>query len=103
MSDGDESIHAKEPLPAPSLTISHDGLPVHGYKPQTASNVDIVNRHKKHEEILLRLMDDYSKVATVDPRWLAIARTDMEKAFMALNRAIFRPERVKLSEDELYK
>ena len=32
----------------------------------------------------------------IDQRWLAIARTNIEQGFMALNRAIFRPERVEL-------
>jgi hypothetical protein len=34
-----------------------------------------------------------------DARWIAIARTHIEQGFMALNRAIFKPERVKLETD----
>jgi hypothetical protein len=35
-----------------------------------------------------------------DRRWAAIARTHIEEGFMSLNRAVFRPERVSLPEDE---
>ncbi len=32
--------------------------------------------------------------------WLAIARTQIEQGFMALNRAVFKPGRVRLAEDD---
>jgi len=35
-----------------------------------------------------------------DPRWLAIARTHFQEGFMALNRAVFQPTRIKLPEDD---
>jgi hypothetical protein len=35
-----------------------------------------------------------------DQRWLAIARTHFQEGFMALNRAVFQPQRIKLPEDE---
>jgi hypothetical protein len=34
-----------------------------------------------------------------DPRWLAVARTDFQRAYMALNRAVFQPQRIQLPED----
>jgi hypothetical protein len=39
------------------------------------------------------------KALNVDQRWLAIGRTHIEEAFMAINRAVFQPQRVKLPED----
>jgi hypothetical protein len=36
----------------------------------------------------------------VDRRWLSIAKTHFEQGFMALNRSIFKPQRIKLLEDE---
>jgi hypothetical protein len=32
----------------------------------------------------------------IDQRWLATGRTDIEKGFMAVNRAIFQPGRAQL-------
>ncbi len=32
----------------------------------------------------------------IDQRWLAIGRAHLEQAFMAINRAIFKPGRVEL-------
>lgn len=76
------------------------GLPVHGYKAQDQTAVAMVNINKQAEEGLLRMMDEYAGHPEVDKRWLAIARTNIEQGFMALNRSIFKPGRVALPEDE---
>lgn len=34
-----------------------------------------------------------------DQRWIAIARTHFQEGFMALNRAVFQPQRIELPED----
>lgn len=76
------------------------GLPVAGYKPtQPPEAIAAVNRNKHIEEMILRDMDELAQQAKggsplADPRWLAIARTKIEEAFMAYNRAIFQPGRV---------
>lgn len=75
----------------------HEGLPVAGYQPQTEERVELVNKHKDLEERLLRHLEVLS--GTVEPRWAAIAKNHFEQGFMALNRAVFRPSRVKLPED----
>jgi len=77
-----------------------NGLPVAGYKAQSQNNVIAVNANKITEEKILRLMDRMKDDPEVDQRWLAIARTDLEKGFMALNRSIFKPGRVRLSIDD---
>lgn len=77
----------------------HEGLPVAGYRPQSTGAVQYVNGNKQDEERILRKMDDLRDNGEVDQRWLAIARTQMEQAFMAFNRAIFKPDRVGLPED----
>lgn len=76
------------------MSEQHQGLPVSGYKAQSTEKVDLVNRNKHLEEITLRIIDELSKDPEIDARWLAIARTDIEKGFMALNRSIFKPERI---------
>lgn len=78
----------------------HQGLPVSGYKAQSDFKVDLVNRNKANEERQLRLMEIDAKAGDADGRWLAIAKTHMEQAYMAWNRAIFQPGRVSLPEDE---
>lgn len=75
------------------------GLPVHGYHEQTADAIALVNENKIAEEKLLRVIDYLQASGVEDGRWLAIARTHLEQGFMALNRAIFKPARVKLETD----
>lgn len=75
------------------------GLPVHGYQTQSEEAVAVVNSNKELEEQVLRQIDMLVQMSDVEPRWLAIARTDIEKGFMALNRAVFRPRRAVLPED----
>jgi len=74
----------------------HAGLPVSGYKPQTDLAVGLVNDNKQIEEEVLRRLDVLKTNSKVDQRWLAIGRTGIEQAFMAINRAIFQPGRVQL-------
>lgn len=76
------------------------GLPVHGYRAQPQTAVDLVNGNKVLEERLLRIMDGMNGISGIDQRWLSIARTHIEQGFMALNRAIFQPERIGLPEDD---
>jgi hypothetical protein len=77
----------------------HEGLPVAGYKPQSQNNVDLVNANKALEEEILRILDRL-RTMDVDQRWLAIGRTHLEEGFMAVNRSIFQPQRVKLPSDD---
>lgn len=75
----------------------HQGLPIPGYRLQAQSAIDLVTENKRSEEQLLRLLDSMKMDGDkFDQRWLAIARTHFEQAFMALNRSVFKPERVKL-------
>lgn len=48
---------------------------------------------KKEDEILGFIADIDTELGA-DPRWLAIARTDLERSFMALRRAVFAGKRV---------
>ena len=85
------------------------GLPVKGYTDQPSEKIARVNEHKELEERVLRAID-YMQEALVeaarsgqpapfDPRWIALAKTQIEQGFMALNRAVFQPQRVSLPED----
>lgn len=77
------------------MTI-HQTLPVAGYTPQTGDKVALVNANKGAEEQILRILDDLAENPETDKRWLAIGRTQMEQAWMAINRSIFKPSRVEL-------
>ena len=77
----------------------HNGLPVEGYRPQSDDKITLVNHNKQLEELVLRTLDELQRISSVDPRWLAIGRTDIEKGFMAVNRAVFQPGRAKLPGD----
>jgi hypothetical protein len=76
----------------------HQPLPVAGYTTQSAQKVALVNQNKQLEEKCLRQMDLMRAAADdsgeFDVRWLSIARTNLELAFMAMNRAVFKPTRV---------
>lgn len=74
----------------------HQPLPVSGYKPQTQETIDLVNLNKATEETTLRQLDHLATLDFVDKRWLAIGRTHLEQAFMAINRSIFKPTRIEL-------
>ena len=80
--------------------MTHTGLPVAGYKPQADDAVQLVNINKLIEEEALRALDALRDNPAVDQRWLQIGRTQIEQGFMAVNRSIFRPGRVRLPEDD---
>lgn len=82
------------------MSLKYTGLPVAGYRDQPGTAVDLVNRNKAAEERILRILDELAAMGVVDKRWLAIGRTQIEQGFMAVNRAVFNPERVRLPEDD---
>lgn len=77
------------------------GLPVKGYQGQSNRNLEIVNHNKVQEEKILQLMDHLAELDNIDQRWLDIARSDIERGFMALNRSVFQPKRVELTDDDV--
>ncbi len=78
------------------MAEDHKPIPVAGYKAQSQATIDAVNENKRAEEHLLRLLDEMKANPNIDQRWLAIGRAHLEQAFMAINRAIFKPGRVEL-------
>lgn len=74
----------------------NQGLPVAGYQPQSDAAIKMVNANKLSEEMILRAFDALKDDPSIDQRWLAIGRTHIEQGFMAINRAIFKPSRLKL-------
>lgn len=76
----------------------HKPLPVSGYTAQSDDKVATVNINKQIEEQVLQRLDALKEMPSVDQRWLQAGRTGIEKAFMAINRAVFQPQRVKLND-----
>jgi len=74
---------------------THKPMPVAGYTDQSAANVALVNQNKRLEEQVLRQFDLMADHPETDKRWLAIGRTHLEQAFMAANRSVFKPGRIK--------
>lgn len=73
----------------------HAPTPIKGYQPISDAKLAMVNENKIAEANLLARLDEMPLFADVDTRWLNIARTHIEQGFMALNRSILRPQRVK--------
>ncbi len=80
------------------MADEHQPMPVAGYTTQPQTNLDLVNKNKRLEEMLLQELDVLKDASNVDQRWLAIGRTHLEQAFMAINRSIFKPTRVNLQD-----
>jgi hypothetical protein len=81
-------------------------LPVLGYTNQSTAKIDLVNENKALEEQVLRQLDymqgSCGGTILVDQRMLALGITKVQEAFMWINRAVFRPERIKLPGDEAH-
>lgn len=62
-----------------------------GYRDLGQDDIDKMNRIKATAEEVRRLVEDLALDGTVDTRWVSIARTDLQKGFMALTRAVAQP------------
>jgi hypothetical protein len=62
-----------------------------GYRKLTDKQHDLVNEIKRAEMAVLDLVEAAIE-ESADKRWAAIAKTDMERGFMSLVRAVTRPE-----------
>lgn len=65
-----------------------------GHTKPTTTVAEQVNDNKIMEERILRRLDAFALDPETDKRWLAIGRTKIEEAFMAINRSLFKPNRV---------
>lgn len=63
-----------------------------GYRDLSESETAMVNDAKRKADDIGKLIDVLADQKLADPRWLAIAKTDLQKGFMSLIRAITKPE-----------
>lgn len=64
---------------------------IKGYRELTEEEIAAMNTAKELEQQVLSFMEEQTLV-TPDPRWYAIAKTALQQGFMALGRAIARPD-----------
>lgn len=64
---------------------------IRGYRDLSLEEIDLMNEVKAMGERVGQLMEHMSSMSSVDARWVSIARTDLQKGFMCLTRAIAQP------------
>ncbi|MBR8301704.1 hypothetical protein KDW49_13415 [Burkholderia dolosa] len=62
-----------------------------GYRELSQEDIDVINAIKVQGNNLGEVFDMLEKSPEVDKRWLEIAKTDIQKGFSALIRAIAQP------------
>ena len=65
---------------------------IKGYRDLTETEIGAMNDCKLVAVQVGILCDKVAGMAGVDQRWVSIAKTDLQKGFMALIRGIARPE-----------
>lgn len=68
-----------------------DGSTVKGYRTLTPGDIEVMNRLKDVSRHFLSLLET-SKETGADPRWLAMAKTQMQQACMFGCRAVAQPD-----------
>lgn len=94
----------KTDTPNPSAPPPESGLPLPGYKPQSAANLGLVAEGKYIEERMLRYIDKVFAACSVpgsgmDKRFAAMGRSQIQIGCMLVYRAIMNPDRAVLPED----
>ena len=62
-----------------------------GYRDLSQEEIDAMNKSKELASQVGDFIDELEKNGYIDKRWLAIAKTDLQNAFMSLTRSIARP------------
>jgi len=65
---------------------------IKGYRDLSEPEIAEMNRIKAAGESIGALVASVAAMPGVDQRWVAIARTELQQGFMALTRAVARPE-----------
>jgi len=65
---------------------------IKGYRDLSAFEIDMINAAKKMAADVGDLVDTLESARDTDKRWVAIAKTDLQKGFMSLVRSIAQPE-----------
>jgi hypothetical protein len=70
---------------------------IKGYRELSQEEIDVMNAIKETGKVVGELFDSLeagilANTVKADPRWLEIAKTDLQKGFMELTRAVAQPE-----------
>lgn len=68
-----------------------DGSTVKGYRTLTSGDIEVMNRLKDVSRHFLNLLDTAEETGA-DPRRVAMAKTEMEKACMFACRSVVQPD-----------
>ena len=64
---------------------------IKGYRELSEAEIEIMNRIKEKGAEVGELLE-WLSVADVDGRWVSIGRTHLQQGFMALTRAVAKPD-----------
>ena len=65
---------------------------IKGYRDLTPEEIQLINDIKGHGEIMGQLCDRIMNEMDVDHRWVSIGITHLQQGFMALTRAVAKPD-----------
>ena len=65
---------------------------IKGYRELDAKELATMNTIKEHGAAMGELVEMLRKLDSCDQRWVGIGATDLQKGFMALVRAVAKPE-----------
>lgn len=65
---------------------------IKGYRELNQTEIDTMNQIKSIAASLGDYIATMETIPDFDKRWVAIAKTDLQKGFMALTRAVAKPE-----------
>jgi len=65
---------------------------IKGYRELSAEEIQMMNDAKTKAQEVGDLISTLETIESIDKRWLAIAKTDLQKGFMSLVRSIAQPE-----------
>ncbi|QOI71931.1 hypothetical protein pEaSNUABM47_00463 [Erwinia phage pEa_SNUABM_47] len=65
---------------------------IKGYRDLSQKEVDAMNEIKQLAATVGELIEKLESTESVDKRWLAIAKTDLQKGFMSAVRSVAKPD-----------
>lgn len=72
--------------------VENQHMRIKGYRDLTEGEIGLMNSVKLHAEEIGTQIETLEHTPGIDKRWLAIAKTDLQKGFMALVRSIAKPD-----------
>jgi hypothetical protein len=81
-----------KPVPAPDGTTHFVQPKIVGYRQLSEADAALINTVKDLANEVGRLVDGMLLNGKLDTRWVATAKTDLQKGFMSLVRSIAQPD-----------